>query len=68
MELEDKFLVLKKADIEDALSEDNQTTLNTLVAIVRGWRSVHGKSLDNQYVVINLDEPYAGQVLDLMQK
>lgn len=65
--LENKFLVLKKADIEAALDDREKFLLRQLVVQVAMYRgSLHKK--ENSYVVINLDEPYADQVLALMEQ
>ncbi len=65
MELEDKYLVLKRADIEAALIRQEIVQLEHLVNIVRNYRFLLGKPV-NSYVVINQDEPYLGDVLKLM--
>ena len=67
MELEDKYIVLKKADIEAALNNYQKQDLSLLVKRVQQYRAREGKP-QNQYAVINLDEPYADQVLELMQQ
>ena len=67
MKLEQKYLVLKRADIDAALSDREKKELRRLVSRVAVYRMEQGKP-DNSYVVVNLDEPYASQVLALMER
>ena len=67
MELENKFLVLKIADIEEALVSTDKQKLQLFATRVDEWRLDHGKKL-NTYVVINQDEPYFPDVLKLMDR
>ena len=64
-DLEEKFLVLKYADIYAALSDYELRIFKRMVACVGEYRASQGKA-KHQYVVINLDEPYADQVVELM--
>jgi hypothetical protein len=66
MELENKYLVLKRADIEAALSKQEQEDLLWLVNNVNIYRLKQGKPVNN-YVVINQDEAYFPDVLRLME-
>lgn len=67
MQLENKFLVLKIADIEEALIDQDKALLRLLAYKVENYRMGHGKKL-NSYVVINQDEPYFPDVLRLMEQ
>ena len=67
MELEKKYLVLKWSDITPALSVEQKVQLAQICDDIARWRTSQGKPL-NQYVVINLDEPYAPEVLRLMEQ
>jgi hypothetical protein len=68
MELENRFLVLKRADIEAALTDKYELRIfQRLVACVEEYRAYHGKP-QNSYVVINQDEPYFPDVLTLMEE
>ncbi|SRR5258707_8144475 len=66
MELEEKFLVLKRADIEAALLPTERDMLLWLTNNVNIYRLKQGKPV-NSYVVINQDEPYFPTVLKLME-
>lgn len=65
MKLENRFLVIKIADIEKYLSEHEEDELTILVGKVERGRKYAGK-YRHRYIVINLDEPYAPDVLKLM--
>jgi len=64
-ELEEKYLVLKWVDIEDALTLTERKELLWLTNNVNIYRLKQGKPVNN-YVVINQDEPYFPDVLRLM--
>ena len=66
MELYEKYLVLKKADIEAAFTPYELRIFQRMVARVGEYRVYHGKP-ENRYVVINQDEPYFPDVLKLME-
>ena len=65
MQLENRFLVLKWDDIESLLTTFEQADLFRLVRLIREARAKQGKG-ENRYVVINADEPYFPDVLQLM--
>lgn len=68
MELEeDKFLVIKRADISAALMPSDRFALMYLVNSIDSYRKKRGKP-HNKYVVINQDEPYFPDVLKLMEQ
>ena len=67
MQLEVKYFVLKWADIEAVLTEEEQRHLARISKIIAYYRKSQGKP-ENNYVVINLDEPYAPDVLRLMEQ
>ena len=68
MELEEKFLVLKRADIEAALTYKEQEQFAMLCRLIAFYRRNVLDKPENRYVVINQDEPYFPDVLKLMEK
>lgn len=66
MQLRPKFLVLKRADIEAALTTEEKDMLFWLIRRIDMHRQKQGKRV-NDYVVINQDEPYFPDVLKLME-
>ncbi len=67
MELENKFIVLKRADIEAALTEYEQRIFFRMIDCIAEYRQFAGKK-QNSYVCINQDEPYFPDVLKLMEE
>lgn len=62
---EEKYLVLKLADIENHLSQRHKELLNECCEEIRLARLMVGKKL-NHYIVVNEEEPYAEKVWDLV--
>lgn len=63
-----KFTVLKNQDIEKYLSEEEKQQLLVLIGKLGYGRVMDNKPLNNKYAVVNLDEPYAKEVTDIMNK
>lgn len=61
----DKFMVLKCHDIWRFGLEKRAEFLE---ACVRESREMNGESIDNRYAVINLDETYANEVIEIMRR
>jgi hypothetical protein len=66
-QLEEKFIVLKWEDVEHGLTRDEAKALFVLLDKVEAYRIKQGKKPGHLYVVINTDEPYIQQVLDLLK-
>ncbi len=62
----DKYLVVKRADIEKHLTSSEQLQLATLTVKVIEERRRAGKA-ENSYVVVNEDQPYAALVWGLIE-
>ena len=67
MQLGNKYLVLKIADIAQALTLYEQRILQRMADCVGEYRARQGKP-ENRYVLINQDEPYFPEVLKLMEE
>lgn len=63
---EDKYLVLKWADIDSCLTEFQQEELGVICRVVNTKRAMRGKKR-NSYIVVNKDEPYAEVVWKLVE-
>lgn len=61
-----KFLVLKIADVNSALNSDQIRDLFGICQDISRERKLRGKG-SNEYLVINVDEPYAQQVIEIMK-
>ena len=64
----EKFIVLKNADAERYLTDEEFKTLRDLQKKLLTGRMSDGKMQNNTYYVVNTDEPYAKQVRDLILK
>ena len=62
----EKFIVLKNADAEKYLTDEELKTLRSLQKKILTGRMSDGKMQNNTYYVVNTDEPYAMQVRDLI--
>lgn len=62
---EEKYLVLKLADIEKYLSEKDRLHLTHICDEIDVGRFFDGK-IANHYIVVNEEEPYAEKVWDLI--
>nr|WP_235775467.1 MULTISPECIES: hypothetical protein [Paenibacillus] len=59
-------VVVKIEDI-DKLPEEQMQKMYGLLNLVNAEREKQGKSI-NQYAIVNLDEPYAGEVVEIMKR
>ena len=62
----EKFIVIKKADAERYLTDEEFKVLRNLQKKILTGRMSDGKMQNNTYYVVNTDEPYAMQVRDLI--
>lgn len=62
-----KFLIVKTDDINNYLEEKEKNTLKDIVYEVNMLRHIHGKK-ENTYLVINTDEPYADEIIEILKK
>ena len=65
-----KFFVLKNDDIEKALEDLPYigNYLDDLTYRIREIKEDEGRSVNNEYIVINTDEPYIDEVIAIMKK
>ena len=62
-----KFLVVKDEDINKHLNNHDKKELTRLMDKIEKGRRMEGKSANNFYLVINQDEPYADEVIEIMK-
>ena len=67
IEFEQKYFVVKIDDVNRYLSDEGKKALFRCMDSLSDSRRHDGKQ-ENTYLVINTDEPYAGQVAQIMQK
>ena len=66
--IKEKFIVIKNEDAEKYLSGYGKSLLNTVLRTINRGRSCNGKDTDNIYLVINTDEIYADEIIEIMKK
>lgn len=64
----DKFLVLKSDDIQRHLSDPDKMKLTELAEKVCDGRHKEGKPWSNTYLVINTDESYAPEIVEVLKR
>ena len=62
-----KFIVIKKDDLEKYLHPNTRAEFDYALDKIERMRKNDGKK-SNYYVVINVDEPYADKVIELMKE
>jgi hypothetical protein len=67
LSFENKFIVLKRADVDAALEGQEKKIFWNLIDRVSRVRKNNGKK-DNKYLIVNIDEPYAIDVAMIMGK
>lgn len=63
-----KFTVLKNEDVEKYLNAKGKLSLNKITETISDGRSMDNKKPQNQYLVINVDEPYAYAVIEILKR
>ena len=64
--LETKYYVIKRDDVK-YLTKEQQNQLEKILMDIF-YARIEDKKKDNQYIVINTDEPYIGKVIELMKE
>lgn len=67
IEFENKYVVIKRDDIEKYLSNEGKKALYHCLDSLIDSRRHDGKQ-ENNYLVINTNEPYAGEIAQIMQR
>jgi hypothetical protein len=63
-----KHLVLKWADLNASLTEEEKIWLEVIIHKNQLYRISQGKNSTNKYIVVNCDEPYAEQILNIVER
>lgn len=63
-----KFIVIKRSEFEELATKDQFREIGGLIHAIASWRQANGKPRYREYAVINLDEPYAAEVIEIMRK
>lgn len=69
---ERRFTVINERDFDqhvpDPVKEDFRMTFNNVAAWIEDGRLQEGKQPFNSYIVINLDEPYIEEIIEIMKR
>jgi len=63
-----KHVVLKIEDVEKYLHDYQRNELAEMCGDIEYGRKRNGENVDNEYLVINTDEPYADEVIEILKK
>ncbi|MCY7865932.1 hypothetical protein P8918_13095 [Bacillus spizizenii] len=63
-----KFTVIKDEDLDTYLDDNDRNTFYHLVEDKIGYVKEQEGKKENIYLVINTDEPYADEVIEIMKK
>lgn len=67
-----RYTVINESDLEkyvlEPIKEDFQNQFNLVAAWIEDGRMKDGKQPYNNYLVVNLDEPYANEVIEIMKR
>ncbi|MGP0580246.1 hypothetical protein ACTP13_25055 [Paenibacillus peoriae] len=62
-----KFTVIKTEDAENYLDDRDKSELSHILWKIQELRHLNGKPALNIYLVVNTDEPYATDIVRIMQ-
>lgn len=65
--MEMKFTVIKNQDVEKHLDDRDKSELSRILWKIEQGRYEEGKEAANTYLVVNIDEPYAPEVIGIMK-
>lgn len=65
--MEMKFTVVKNEDIEKHLDDRDKSELSRILWKIEQGRYEEGKEAVNKYLVVNVDEPYAPEIIKIMK-
>lgn len=62
-----RFTVIKNEDAENYLDDRDKSELSHILWKIQELRHLNGKPALNTYLVVNTDEPYATDIVRIMQ-
>lgn len=66
--MNDKFIVIKRSDIDKYLTDMSKGIFDYHLQEIEIGRMNDNKTLFNFYLVVNQDEPYADEVIEIMKR
>lgn len=65
--MEIKFTVVKNEDVEKHLDDRDKSELSRILWKIEQGRHEEGKEAKNAYLIINVDEPYTSEIIEIMK-
>lgn len=65
--MEMRFTVIKNEDVEKHLNDRDKSELSRILWKIEQGRYEEGKEAANKYVVVNVDEPYVSEIINIMK-
>lgn len=66
--MKNTHIVINRADADAYLTTEQTVHLRDILKEIEACRGWDRKPTDNRYLVINLDEPYAEEVIEIMRR
>lgn len=63
-----KFIVIKREDVPAYLDRVERDILSRMLKKIASCRRRKKKNADNEYLVINTDEPYASEIIEILKR
>jgi hypothetical protein len=63
-----KFIVIKRSEFDEIATKEQKREMYNLRYAIARYRVANNKRSDRNYAVINLDEPYAPEIIEIMRK
>jgi uncharacterized Zn finger protein (UPF0148 family) len=64
----DKFTVIKNEDVQKYIADQDKGALIEIQSNIEDGRLNEGRNIGNTYLVINTDEPYASEVIEILKR
>lgn len=64
----DKFIVLHSEDLRNYFSDSGIYNMKNKLEYIENMRESEGKSINNQYLVVNINESYAPEIVEILKR
>ena len=65
--MEMKYTIIKNEDVNKHLDDRDKSELSRILWKIEQGRYEEGKEASNTYIMINTDEPYVNEVIEIMK-
>lgn len=63
-----KFIVINNQDLNKYVGSNGLTAIEAVEDIIKANRILDGRKINNKYLVINTDELYADEVIEILKR